>query len=401
MREAISRTVLHRILIAIGAFLLFWPSITTNLFGDGLSGYDPRSEAPPFELSAWLDGRFQEAADQWWKERFGLRFFFVKTNNQINYALWDRVYEGGQAVVFGKGGWLYERGYIATYCRLEDPVPTKRLRTFFEQLALFQQAMDERGVPFVVLLTPSKAAIYPERIPDEFCGPQPTPGREYDQALSMMAELGIRYVDGYQLTQDAKSLWPDITLFTKGGTHWNNLGAYYSAASLIELAGELSGRTLPPLVLDDVVVDNHPTGPDVDLVNYLNLLFPDTDFPTAHPSISMKTPADGPLRAVFIGMSFLEEVLMDLAQTGAFEQLDHYWYYHHDIRDVLTGTKRPVTRETIDWPGEILAADLLVLDLNMRQVANLHAERFVEDGLAWLAANPRWRPLDPDRRASR
>jgi hypothetical protein len=92
---------------------------------------------------------------------------------------------------------------------------------------------------------------------------------------------------------------------------------------------------------------------------------------------------------------------MDLAQTGAFEQLDHYWYYHHDIRDVLTGTKRPVTRETIDWPGEILAADLLVLDLNMRQVANLHAERFVEDGLAWLAANPRWRPLDPDRRASR
>jgi hypothetical protein len=248
--------------------------------------------------------------------------------------------------------------------------------------------MDARGVPFALVIAPSKAAVYPEYMPDEYCGPHAGGGGEYDRALPLLRKLGIRTIDGYQLTQAARPLWPDVTLFTQGGAHWNHLGAYYTAAALVEQAGEMANRDLPPLTLEDVVVDNHPTGSDRDLTNFLNLLFPDTDFTTAHPVVSMPEPEDGRLRVIFIGTSFFDQLIKLYAGTDAFEQLDHYWYYHHSIRDGLRGGGRPITRKTVDWAGEILQADLLMLDLNMATMSGDHAERFLKDGLAWLAENP-------------
>ena len=67
------------------------------------------------------------------------------------------------------------------------------------------------------------------------------------------------------------------------------------------------------------------------------------------------------------------------------EQLDHYWYYHHEIIDNLTGEVRPLDRESVDWPGQILAADLVVLEMNMVTFRVEHVRRFLDDGLAWIA----------------
>ena len=227
VRTEISRTWLHKILVFVGGLLLFWPAVTTNMFGDGLSGYEPDSPPPPMSASAWFEGDFQTAADQWWKERFGLRFFFVKLDNQIDFWLYGRVYEGA-TVVFGKEGWLFERAYIEGYCRLREPSPPELVRESLEGLRALQEAFDARGVPLVLLISPSKAAVYPERIPDEFCTPHEGAGYDYEVYRDWLDEIGLRYVDGYAITQAAKPLWPDITLFARGGIHWNNLGAYYS-----------------------------------------------------------------------------------------------------------------------------------------------------------------------------
>ena len=115
-----SRRLIHRILIGLGFLLLFLPAATTNLFGDGLSGYEPSSPAPEARLRAWWEGDWQSAADQWWKERFGMRFFFVRLNNQVNYSVFDRVYKGGESLVFGKEDWLYEKPYVYSYCRMRE-----------------------------------------------------------------------------------------------------------------------------------------------------------------------------------------------------------------------------------------------------------------------------------------
>jgi len=380
VRTEISRTPLHKVLIAIGFFLTFWPAATTNLFGDGLSGYEPSSPPPRATLRDWLEGDFQTAADQWWKERFGLRFFFVKLDNQIDFWLWDRIWEGS-SVVFGKDGWLYERAYIQGYCRLREPSDPELVRSDLTGVRALQDAFDARGIPFVLLVTPSKAAVYPEYIPAEYCTPHEGAGYDYEVYHDLLDELGIRWVDGYVLTQAAKPLWPDVTLFAKGGIHWNNLGAYYSAVALLEAIRPLTDRTIPPLVLGDVPVDHHPNRYDRDLVDFQNLLFADTDFPAPHPHITMQRPADRGVRVALVGMSFLEQIAMIFAESGGFDRVDHYWYYHHDVRDALTGKRTPLERESIDWDSAFLDADAVILDMNMLWLQGEHVRRFVEDGL--------------------
>jgi alginate O-acetyltransferase complex protein AlgJ len=388
VREIVSRSRFHKAWVLIGSVALFLPAATTNLFGDGLAGYEPGSPAPQARISDWLDRTFQTRADLWWKERFGMRFFFVKINNQINYTLFERVYEGTNTVVFGKDGWLYESPYIASYCETAVPMPDDELRDLFTKVKTLQDELDARGVPFLLLITPSKVALYPERIPDGNCEPHDGGGADYDHGLPMLREMGVRHVDSFAVTEAAMPLWPQVTLFTEGGTHWNNLGAFYTAARILEVADEINDRHVPRLELVDVVIDEKPTGPDIDLVNYLNLLFPPTRFPTAHPEVVLAPSPDRPLRAVFIGMSFLEELILVYAQTEGFEQLDHYWYYHHEVRDGLGGPARPVDRETVDWENEVFSADILVLDINMVTFNLKHARDFLDDSLAWLAANP-------------
>jgi len=379
-------------LITLGMVALFLPSFTTGLFGDGLAGYEADAPAPEASPEAWLGRTFQNAADEWFKERFGMRFFFVKLNNQIDYSVFGKVFEGEASVAFGKDEWLYENFYIESYCHELEPTPVEEIRAIFVKARAFQDLMDARGVPFFMLISPSKVVLYPEHLPEGACAPHDGGGADYDAAIPILEELGVRYVDGYEVTRQAMPLWPDVTLFTRGGTHWNNLGAYYSAAAIIEQADQLSSKRIPGLKLGEVVIDNRPTGPDRDLVSFLNLLFPPTDFPTAHPAVSMEPSPSGPIKGIFVGMSFLEQIMMLFAQTDAFEQLDHYWYYHHEIRDALRGTKTPIEREQVDWAGQILAADFVVLDVNMHTLRAKHAERFLDDGLAKLAPSAELAP---------
>lgn len=387
-RESIRRTWVHKALIALGFLMLFWPAATTNLFGDGLAGYQPSSPAPRASLSDWFDRSFQIAANQWWRERFGMRFFFVKLDNQLDYWLFDRIYEGEFSLVYGDDKWIYNLGGVQGYCMLRAPSDEEAVRNLLAGVRRLQDALDAHGIPFVFLLSPVKASVYPDPIPDQYCTPHGSAGYDYDVYRPLFDEYGIRMVDGYALTNAAKPEWPNVTLFAQGGAHWNNLGAYYTASALLETLRPLVPKPIPPLVLGEVSIDNDPNGHDRDLVDFQNLLFPNTDYPVPHPEITMQRSPEGGLTVSLVGMSYLEQIADIYAESGGFDRVDHYWYYHHSVRDYVTDDSKPLTRETIDWAGGLLAADAVVLDMTMLYFYTEHVAQFVEDGLAHLDGEP-------------
>ena len=382
-REHIHRSWPHRLLIALGAWMLFWPAATTNLFGDGLAGFVPESPAPRASLGEWLDGRFQSLADTWWRERFGMRFFFVKLDNQLRFWLYGKRDRGGNVVV-GPGEWLFEKAYVEGYCRMHPPSDEAQVRSDLASLRALQDALDARGVPLVLVITPSKAAVLPEHLPEGSCAPHESGGYDYDVYRPLLDEYGLRFVDGFALTVASEPLWPDLTLFARGGTHWNELGAYYSAAAVLDAARPLARVPIPPLVLEDVRVDQSPSEVDWDLVSLQNLLFPDTRFKAVHARIRMERAGERGVRIALVGMSFLDQLATIYAASGGFERVDHYWYYQHERRDALTGASARLERERIDWEREFLGADAIVIDLNMLHLQGEHVRRFAEDGLARL-----------------
>ena len=116
-------------------------------------------------------------------------------------------------------------------------MPLSLMDSWVKEIADLQYLLTRKGVAFLLLITPSKAAIYPEYIPRNLCRARPSIKRDYDSFVPLLDRHRINYVDGHVITQQATQIEKAL-LFCQGGLHWNNLGAYYTARAVID---ELNG----------------------------------------------------------------------------------------------------------------------------------------------------------------
>jgi hypothetical protein len=389
------RSIVQTVLIGVGALLLFVPGTITNVFGDGLSGFEARSKAPEISLASWLDGDFQDAADRWFRERFGLRFFFVKLDNQLAWSLFGRLYEGDTKVVVGRQETLIQQAYIDSYCRrgkYEEGSTDEYLGELARDLRRVQDAFEARGIVFLVVISPHKAAAYPELMPEGSCPPNEEGGRDYERGLPLLQAAGVHYVDNYRAFQAAKPLHDDVILFPRGGSHWNHLGAFYGARAILDKLGELTDGEIPSIRLDGYRIHNRPVADDVDLVDHLNLIYYPTDYPTADVQISPLRRVARPLSLVAVGGSFSMFPLELIARTGNFERVDFYFYYDYGFVDYTKGSYReagkgPVDVKAIDWPSRILNADVVLVEINMLSFSQVHLLPFLHDAMEHLGTS--------------
>jgi alginate O-acetyltransferase complex protein AlgJ len=371
---------------------LLKPLVTSDLVGVTEPAIQPR-----FTWRTWFDGTFQAQSSQWVAQSFALRGQFVRLDNQINYSVFGKSYMANQSVIIGKANELYERVYLDEYCGIRPPIPTDDVRSTVQQMAALQARLKARGVTFVVLITPSKASIYPQYIPSAFCRSRPiTMRRDYDNLIASLVEERVNHVDGPQITARAKgTVTIDVDLFSRGGTHWNALGAYFTAEDLLRKIEALTRATLPRISVDRVSVDNKPMGQDADLANLLNLWYPPTDYPTPHPVFRYEGPIGRLAKAVFVGGSFTEWILQIVHEAHAFDEIDFYYYYHTGFRRLPASARSPVDVAKIDWQNDVFRAAAIVLEINEAGLGSgeaTHYGAFLKDALAQFSGHPALHP---------
>ncbi|TEB10355.1 alginate O-acetyltransferase AlgX-related protein [Pelotomaculum propionicicum] len=141
------------------------------------------------------------------------------------------------------------------------------------------------GIASVVLITPSKASIYPEYIPDAFNKIPVGQNRNYQNFVDLLKQYDVQYLDGHEITmkQKRKSEYP---LFCRGGTHWNYLGAYFTTREMILKLQELVNRSITNLECTRIELDDIPSGSDNDLALLLNVWRTPDRYPVPHPVIT-------------------------------------------------------------------------------------------------------------------
>src|SRR5947209_4128731 len=146
----------------------------------------------------------------------------VRVRNQIEYSVFSL--PNAPSVVFGRDKRLYERAYIDEYCGRTGEVKAQALADWADKIRDIQDYATSHGKAFVYLITPSKAAVYPEYFPDNHVCPALSRGTtnklpHYHDALNARR---VHYIDGANLmTAERES--HGIELFPRGGTHWNAL----------------------------------------------------------------------------------------------------------------------------------------------------------------------------------
>jgi hypothetical protein len=132
-------------------------------------------------------------------ENFAGRELLIRLYDQVLYQVFHKSYMYLEYIIRGRHGNLFERNYLVVYGRYPGPVPNEEAEALAVMMKYLSDRLKELGSCFVLLITPNKATLYPEDIPDRFLEKirrgdrQPT---DYGVMVPFLKSYGVPFVDG-------------------------------------------------------------------------------------------------------------------------------------------------------------------------------------------------------------
>jgi alginate O-acetyltransferase complex protein AlgJ len=319
-----------------------------------------RPEPAPWTLEAFLAGKTQRAVSVNLGRTSPVFPISVRAKNQLLYSLFG--VSGAANVEIGRDGQLFATGYIEEYCRRGAEPDMAQINGWADEVAEISERARKLGKGFLYLVSPSKAAHAPQYMPSGRRCPALADARAqeklepYDEAL---AQRATPYLDAARLLRAARADYP-IDLFPRGGIHWNLLGAALTLREATRIyAAQPQGSPIGEFDFS-WREDDEAKGADRDLLDLLNLFWPDDHYPTAAirrasaPIACARVP-----RLALVGDSFLRELIIVASQAPCPPTIDYWFYMRDDGGEIILSRFRTAPGEIGN--GERLSADLSLL----------------------------------------
>ncbi|MEO1272549.1 MAG: hypothetical protein AAFX99_31010, partial [Myxococcota bacterium] len=342
-----------------------------------LNGAEQPPKTPSLTVNTWLDGSFANAVEPYLGAHIGFRGVFIRVANQVGYSVFGSLigYQG-PSVVLGKEGWLYEKHYVETYTQRGAHTDEAGRQALVAELVAFQQELQRHGIAFALVISPSKAEIVPQYLPDHLqarraANPQPT---TYELIVPELQRAGVRTIDGHALFVELRDKEP--YLFPPGGTHWTYYGSLLFCLHLFEeLSSVMPGRIALPE--PQGVVWRKAMGTDGDLEQFINMFwFPSMD--ARLPYLRLKArprPAEQRLSILMLGDSFAFTMVDMIGLMRVARDLDLLYYFRRHVHyptPVLDSggllphrsLSVPMDRSRVDWDRLLFHKDLVLLEIN-------------------------------------
>ena len=374
-------TCRYRMILAVGfVFIVVLPFVqkATKVFPDtSLSGREKHVPKPELSLRSLWSGDAARQFEAYFSRKVGFRGTVVKTINQLNFSLLGKVTGNmGTPIVPGENYWLYEYEYVRHYTRgygLNDEARGE----FVSGLKRLQDALEARGIAFVLVLSPSKPEIYPEHLPEPYRDRKDDVAskRAYSVTLPELSAAGVNVFDVHALFERLKPT--SELLFARTGTHWNYYGSFLACREMLQMLKEEQGLSVVVPELDRVV-HGQAIGTDTDLLDLLNLLWfgAPEEMLVPYPEISIE-PATMTSRpnVLVVGDSFSFTLVDSLNFCRSVAEVDLLYYFKRHFRypsEDVGGYYQihpeselgPIDYEALDWNRVMLEKDLVILEIN-------------------------------------
>lgn len=323
-----------------------------------LEGVVLAEDAPAPTIDTILSGDYATGIEAKINQELGFKPFLVRLDSQFNYSLLHHIRPGNTKVAIGKEGWLYEVGYFY-YKTHPGDMEESQARSFASDLRQIQDYFQNRQSDLFVIVTPSKATVYPEFTPDRIRKYYYSESEQsnYEKLRHFFSERGVNVIDGVEWFLRRKAEEPDYLLFSRGGTHWSDMGAFEFLQHAVETINSSPNITLPPLLSSST--DSAPSrGRDRDILGTVNLLDQTIGLDSMpYPRLIKNPQSEHSTSATIIADSFawgINEYLMAANVVGS---LDMY-YYMESIKQ-YRGDKQtqvpvaPIDIESLAQPGKV------------------------------------------------
>ena len=319
----------------------------------------------PFQWTwqAFVNGDNQRAISYEVTQSVPLRRVLIRVNNQIRYKLFGQF--GAPGLLRGNDGHLIEKAYLDEYCARDLALMEAPARLWASQLKELQDFIQARGHAFIYLITPSKAAHFPEAFVNRYpcASAQGARDGKVPTFVAMLRAAGVNVVDAATLTHSMKGKY-EFGMFPQGGVHWNQLAVAYAANALIEEINRQRKTSPITLLKWTYTVSDNATGEDRDLLDLLNILLPRPQYKV--PVVRYAPRQCGPeakLDIAVIGGSFIHVLSETLARSACLHGLRGYNYLYGGMRGgpnyaLLKSRMRPADI------APIADADVVILEEN-------------------------------------
>lgn len=349
-------------------------------------GVEIENLLPKFTVHDFINAIYQEGIERYVAQRIGFRGNVVRLENQINFTFFKEISSSYPTkIILGKENILFESPYIATFNKL-DVITPGDMEKQVERLKRLQDKLRDRGIIFLFIVTPNKASIYPEYIPDQYIlKSNRTIKSNYDNLISLLPKYKILYLDGHAYFVSLKEHL-DYPLFCKGGTHWSNYAAFLFLQTIIDTLENKTNKNLIKLISKNIELTDKARSADDDLATLTNVYFKKSfsDKEYVYPIIE----ADPDIQKKFrpkvldVGGSFLFNLHYYLDENKWYRERTCYFYYstnYHYPDNTLT----PVNKDKSSLAKTISSSDIVILEANEQGLVNIGCG-FVEDAILAL-----------------
>jgi len=298
-----------------------------------LEGVVAKEKEVPFTFKTYLDGSFQEYLTEHAKRNTGFREFFIRCYNQVRYSCFG--VNTNSNVIVGENGELFYQMYL-------DAMTDKRVNDYFgsvdsakivaqENVKVTLQLMDtlkQHGTDFLFIFAPSKAAVYPELMP-EYYRENISDFSLIDYYIELFKENGIPHIDFHNYFKQIKDTFP-YPLYAKYGTHWAYGTIPMVTDSILRKLEEITGKDMPSVEITDLNITTDYYGQDRELEGQFNLLFP-MKKPAIPKPITILTDTIGKEKPNLVGIA--DSYFVAFEKSSFLKAFDTwtYWKYNEDI----------------------------------------------------------------------
>lgn len=280
---------------------------------DSLKGETQKESKTEVSFQNIWNGDWQFAFENFIKGNLQIRQWLIPIRNQFMYRILKT--SPNSNIVIGKNHNLYEEEYICFETQIFAPMTKDEIEILVEKLKVLDKSFKDKGKKFFIFITPSKAEIYQEDIPDRYLriAPDEKAPSTYSLFIEAINQTNIAYYDSIPDVRELKQT-AEFHVFPKTGTHWSKVTAAICAKNLSDSMEEQLEIDLPECTVQyrECV---EPVHPDSDIYNLLNLLEkPDEIFYEPIVEITDKTKNDYSILArggSFMGASLHSLILND------------------------------------------------------------------------------------------
>lgn len=214
-------------------------------------------------------GRWQTEYEEYFADNLKIREWLIPVRNQIMYSVFKT--SPNNNIVIGKNQNLYEEEYVCFETQIYQAMAAEEVDELVDKLKKIDTALKKKGKSFFIFITPSKAEIYYEDVPENYLLIAPDTKNEstYSLFIKALSESSIAYYDSTPEVRRLKEI-SEFHVFPRTGTHWSCLTAAICAEKLADSMEEQLSINLPECMVEYEQCEE-PVFPDTDIYDVLNL----------------------------------------------------------------------------------------------------------------------------------